>query len=294
MLTTGIDTLVGTANADLFAAYIKDSANSLQSDDNLQGGAGIDTLFADVGTSQGFAITARTTGIETVQIRAQAIDTDTPDNNMQTQEVQIDAQRMQGVTQWENNNSRADLLIEDVRIQADQITKDITIAMVETDPGHVDFGVYFDQLSLRNSSASTSQLNLQVMDTRSVVDGTAPLLNSPYGGFRFTATDATGTSAVITLQSQAIDDAQTYAELSAAFQAAADAQFGVNAVTVTVGTNFTVTDTTTGTLVTGQEIKISASGSYTFTTPAGSGWIANGVVPANSGLHTAYSDESGQ
>ena len=289
-LTMGMDSLTGTTGNDLFNAYINNNSNTLQSNDVINGGLGDgDTLYADIGSSQDFAITARTSGVEHVKIRAQATDSDSPDNNMQTKEVQIDAQRMDGVTTWESNNSRADLLIEDVRIQAKQITKDITIAMVETDPGHVDFGVYFDQLSLRNSSASTSQLNLQVMDTRSVVDGTAPLLNSPYGGFKFTATDVdTGLSSVVELKSAAIDNAQTYAELSAAFQAAADEYFGAGAVTVSVGTNFTVTDTTTGTQVTGQEVKISASGNYTFTTPAGSGWIANGVVPANSGLHTNF------
>lgn len=293
-LTVGVDNLTGTAAADLFNAYILNNANTLQSGDTINGGSGADTLFADIGTSQDFAITAVTSSVETVKIRAQAIDTDKPDNNMQTQEVQIDAQRMSGVTNWENNNSRADLLIEDVRILDSQITKNITITMRETDPGHVDYGVYFDQNSLRTITNNTSQINLEVMDTRSVVNGTAPLLNSPYGGFRFTSTDSNGVATVITLQSQAIDDAQTYAQLVTAFQAAADTTLGVGVVTVSLGANFTATDTTTAQSVTGQTVILKANGAFTFTTPTGSGWLANGVVPANSGLHTNFNQTSSQ
>jgi len=288
-LTTGLDNLVGTAGNDTFTARIVNTSNTAQSADSISGGSGVDRLAMDIGTSQNFAITLETTSVEEVSVRGQANPPDTNNNNMDFNAVQIDAQRMDGVTLWESSNSRSDVIIEDVRIQPSQITKDITIAMVETDPGNVDFGVYFDQLSLRNSSASSSQLNLQVMDTRSVVDGTAPLLNSPYGGFRFTSTStATGVSTVVTLQSVAIDAAQTYAELATAFQNALDAAFTPGSLTATVSTNFTVTDTTTGRAVTGQEIKISTAGAFSFTTPAGSGWLANGTVPANSGLHTNF------
>lgn len=140
---------MGTAGNDTFKAPILDNQNTLQSGDKIDGGAGaLDRLAADVGTSQNFAITAETTGVEQVAIRAQANQTDSGQNNV-AGNVQIDAQRMVGVNQWESNNSRADVLIEDVRILDSQITKNITIAMVETDPGHVDFGVYFDQYSLR-------------------------------------------------------------------------------------------------------------------------------------------------
>jgi len=240
----------------------------------------------DIGTSQRFAITLETTSVERVSVRAQANPFDTNNNNMLTNSVQIDAQRMEGVTTWESSNSRSDVVIEDVRIQPSQITKDITIAMVETDPGNVDFGVYFDQYSLRNSSAATSQLTLEVMDTRSVKAGTAPLLNSPYTGFKFTATEG-GVSKAIELKSQAINDAQTYAQLAAAFQVALNAQFTSGALTASVGDAFTVVDSS-GTPVTGQQIKITTNSAITFSTPGGSGWIADGVVPADSGFHTNF------
>lgn len=292
-LTTSVETTLGTAGNDLFKAFLANGANTLQSGDTIRGGAGTDTLMADVNDLGGEnAIAFTSQAVEKVMLRAQHAGTTNNggDNNLGSAKVAIDAERAAGVNTWEDNNSRADLIIEDVRIQPNQITKDITIVMRETDPGNVDYGVYFDQNSLRNVSSSTSQINLQVMDTRSVDSGTAPLLNSPYGGFRFTSTNtATGVATVVTLQSQAIDDAQTYAQLRDAFQAAADAQFGAGVVNVAIGSNFTVTDTTTGHAVTGSEIVLSTSGAFTFTTPAGSGWIANGVVPANSGLHTNFS-----
>lgn len=299
-LTAGMDTLFGSALADVFTADMAAGVNTLQSGDTINGGAGNDTLHAVLGQNgDAFAITAKTTSVETVIVQAQSREADSGDNNVAGNPidnpinmVKVDAGRMSGVNNWENNNSRADLLIEDVRIADSQITKDITITMRETDPGHVDYYVLFDQNSLRNASASTSQINLQVMDTRAVVDGKAPLLNSPYGGFQFTATDAKGVATVITLKSDAIDAAQTYAELAAAFQTAADKQFGAGVVTVSVGADFTVTDTTTAKSVTGKEVVIKTTSSYAFTTPTGSGWVAAGTVPANSGLHTNFSQGS--
>lgn len=290
ILKSGVETLIGSSANDVFKGITPDA---LSSGDVLHGGAGNDLLDAVLAATP-YAIRAVTTGIETVAISAQAAsgvangDNNIGENSGITDQVTVDAHEMQGVTRWENNNSRADLVIEDVRIASNQITKDITVAMVETDPGNVDYGVYFDQLSLRTTTNSTSQLNLQVMDTASVVAGTAPLLNSPYRGFKFTVTDANGVGGVVTLESDAIDAAQTYAELAAAFQAAANAQFGAGVVTVSVGKDYTATDTTTGTVVSGKEITISAAGAFTFTTPAGSGWVASGVVPANSGLHTNF------
>lgn len=285
VLSSGVETLIGSAANDVFKGITPDA---LSSGDVLHGGAGNDLLDAVLAATP-YAIRAVTTGIETVAVSAQSSAAySNGNNNINQQQVTVDAHEMQGVTKWENNNSRADLIVEDVRIASNQITKDITVAMVETDPGSVDYGVYFDQLSLRTTTNSTSQLNLQVMDTASLVAGTAPLLNSPYRGFKFTVTDANGVTGPVTLESDAIDAAQTYAELATAFQAAADAVFGAGVVTVSVGKAYTATDTTTGTTVSGNEITIAAAGAYTFTTPAGSGWVAAGVVPANSGLHTNF------
>lgn len=281
-LTTGQDNIIGSPAADVFTANIFDNSNTLQSGDKITGGAGVDRLNADIGNSQKFAITPETTGVEQVAIRAQAVAVDSANNNLQNA-VQIDAQRMVGVTQWESNNSRADLLIEDVRILPTQITKDITIAMVETDPGHVDMGVYFDQYSLRSAPAITSGavLRLQLMDTRSSDAGTAKLLNNPYNGFTFKLDAVT-----IAVSSAAIDAAQTYAELQVAVAAAVKAVPALAAFTVTLGNNFTAIDTISGKAQTGQEIVLTNTGAGVVTTDATTGWTAAGVVPSSSGLHT--------
>jgi len=129
-LTTGLDNLVGTAGNDTFTARIVNTSNTAQSADSISGGSGVDRLAMDIGTSQNFAITLETTSVEEVSVRGQANPPDTNNNNMDFNAVQIDAQRMDGVTLWESSNSRSDVIIEDVRIQPSQITKDITIAMV--------------------------------------------------------------------------------------------------------------------------------------------------------------------
>lgn len=284
--TVNQDTINGTAGDDVFQARIINNSNTLQSGDVISGGAGNDTLQADIGNSQNFAITAETTGVETVSIRTQANQTDSGQNNP-AGVVQIDAQRMVGVNQWESNNSRADLVVEDVRILPNQITSDITIAMVETDPGHVDYGVYFDQYSLRNQTSDTSSISLKIMDTKSVAEGGAPLRDSNYGAFTFTYTQG-GTSQVVVLKSQAIQDAQTYPAMVTAFQAALDEAFGAGNASATLGSDFTVVDPVTNTPVTGQTIVLTTKTAAVFSTPAGSGWLADGVAPPTSNFYTDF------
>jgi hypothetical protein len=232
-LKTTQDDLVGTADTDSFQAFIFDNANTLQSGDKIDGGLGIDTLTADIGNSQRFAITPKTDNVENVKIRAQAISTDTTDNNTaSTSEVQIDAERMTGVTHWESNNSRADLLIEDVRILSSQITKDITIAMVETDPGHVDFGFYFDQYSLRSIPTTTSsQVSLQLRDGLAPAD--QPLGNLSVNGLKIML----GGKEII-LTSTGIDDAKTYDQFVTELQKVIAATPEADGLTVVKGDTF--------------------------------------------------------
>lgn len=291
VLTVGMDKLVGGAMNDYFKAYLVAGGNTFQDGDVLDGGAGEDTLFADIDSSeQGFVITGETKGIENVLFRVQNGQSDSGDNNIAGVGI-IDAERMKDVLNWENNNSRADLVIEDIRINDDQITKDITITMRETDPGQVDYGVYFDQNSLRNVSENASQMNLRVLDTYAVAQGLDALKDSPYGAFTFYVSIAGGTSTKVKLESQAMQDAKTLPEMVTAMQAAADAYFGAGAVTVTLGSAYTVKDSVTGNDVTGNEIVVSAKSSAKIvfsTTEAGSGWLATDTVPAVSGLYTSF------
>lgn len=288
-LTLGQDNVTGTPGEDVFNAYIFDNSNSLQSADRIDGGGGKDTLFADMGASQAFAVTPITTSVESVMIRGQSEATAQGQNNPGgTSRVQIDAERINGANWFESNNSRSDVIIEDVRILPSQITKDITIAMVETDPGHVDYGVYFDQYSLRNQTSATSSITLQIMDTGAAARGEAPLKDSNYTAFTFTVTPPGQASRVVKLESDAIQAAQTYAELRAAFQAELDREFGAGVATATLGANFTVVDPLSSTLVTGQSVVLTTQSATVFTTPTGSGWLADGTAPPASNFYTNF------
>ncbi|MDO4769610.1 MAG: hypothetical protein Q4A11_04510 [Brachymonas sp.] len=291
-LSDGKDVLTGSALNDFFKAHIQHNDNTLQSGDVLDGGAGRDVLYADIGNSQNFAITPETRSIEDVKIRSQALGQDSSDGNLNARDVKIDAQRMKDVLNWENIDSRADLVIEDVRINDNQITKDITITMRDTQQGHVDYGVYFDQNSLRNFTNADSQINLRVLDTHNTnLLGSPSLKDSPYGKFVFYAkeTGSPAPFAQITFESQEMQDAQTLGEMVAAMQKLADAQFGPGAVGVELGAIYNVVDSVSGRNVQGREIVIKAHGNITFnTTLADSGWWSNGVVPPVSGLYTDY------
>ena len=286
-LTLGTDNIQGTSGDDVIIARIFGNANSLKSGDKIAGGAGNDTLIADVGDSQGFAITAETTGVENVQIRAQTNQFDAAQNNIGI--TQIDAQRMVGVNRWESNNSRSDLIIEDVRILPNQITKDITIAFVESDPGHVDFGLYFDQLSLRSQSNTTSVLAIEILDTRSAALGTGPLKDNPYDSFAFLIN---GTAIIV--KSPAIDAALTYADLRTAISDQITVLKATQPLlanfTVTLGAEFTRFDTQTGQAVKGNAIVLTDTGGGVLTVNPAAGFATpSGVVPPSSGLHTNIS-----
>lgn len=291
-LTVGQDKLLGTALDDYFKAYIQGGANSFNSGDVLDGGAGNDTLYADIDASEeSFAITGETKGIENVLFRVQNDQFDSGDNNIASVGI-IDAQRMKGVLNWENNNSRADLIIEDVRINDNQITKDITITMRETDPGHVDYGVYFDQNSLRNSTENASQMNLRVLDTYSTAQGKENLLESTYKTFTFMAAINGAAPIKQTFESAEMDAAKTLDEMVVAMQNAADAMYGAGAVSVTLGATYTVKDSVTSNDVQGREIVVATKGTgeVVFSAPegSGSGWGQKGVTPSVSGQYASF------
>lgn len=289
-LTTAVETLIGTSGNDLFQGYIADNGNTLNSGDNIQGGAGVDTLFADIGASQNFAITASTTGVENVTLRVQANGNDGQDNNTKPVTVEIDAQRMNSVSTWTNSNSRADLVIEDVRIADGAKTKDVTIVMESTDPGNVDYGVYFDQHSLRNASTGNTTLTLRIMDTGAAgqaATAATPLLNNPYDQFKL---GINGVLSTIQLDKTAVAAADTYAALLTVFQ---NALTGTG-IAVSLGADFTVTDPISNTQVTGKEIVLLGGAGAAITSPAGSGWYntTGAAVPPTSNIYTTYTTGS--
>jgi len=232
-LTVDRDIMVGNAYDNDFYAGIIDNANTLQNGDMLTGGAGSDALYADIGGSSLFAIAPVTDSIETFSARAQSLNVDFSDNNISgTQNTQamakIDAENMSGVIRYEDIDSRADLIIEDVNILPNQITSDVTIAMTSTDPGNVDFAVYFDQHSLVAAGDDTiggKEVFLKIMDVQGA-DATAdPLSDLPLSGVEFAMNDGStvrvaGASTPGDPDSDAITAATSYAELVDALNAA--------------------------------------------------------------------------
>lgn len=315
-LTIGQDKFVGSAVNDMFLARTINNGNTLQDGDQIDGGAGNDTLVADLHAFNDSdvldsAITPVLTNVETVVIRAQS----TPPgigngglaniggNNLSTSGVFIDAQRSlavdslntvtaaAGVTRWESNSSRSDVIIEDVRIGNSQKTSDVTIAFVESDPGNVDFGVYFDQHSLRNASSGSSTLTIQLIDTGAAgVTATAatPLLNQPYDTFKFAVNGAmTSVSLNPAGDNTVAAKADTYEQLLAAFNKALE---GTGA-TAALGADFTVTDPISNKPVTGKSIVLTGGAGIVITDPVGSGWFntTGAAVPPTSNIYTTFS-----
>lgn len=288
------DYVVGTPGDDIINAYEFDTFGTLQSGDFVDGGAGRDLLYADM-VNDNTAVTPITKNVETLAFRAQTTGSGSGDNNTSNANVIIvDAQRIDGELRYENNNSRADLVIEDVRIAPSQITKDITIAMVETDPGNVDFGVYFDQHSLRASSSASATLELRVLDQFGVqTDPTKPLLDNPYDGVGFTYS---GVGVQLRSPAHDLRTAENYTDFLTILQALLAAEPHTNGatgkpvVTAALGPTFTVT-ASNGVEVTGTSIILTASGSGVSFAPGT--WIASGGVPADSSVYTGQIVASG-
>jgi hypothetical protein len=290
---TGQENLVGTVFDDTFSVTLQAAAPGLPAQGSFDGLAGTDLLNAvlqSASASIDTNSTARlvTRGVETISLQSQYTGNLPAGSARDNVGTRLDASGTVGVMQWESKGSGADLAIDNVRIRDDQVTKDITITMRDTAAGQVDYGVYFDQNWLRNSASTTEVIRLELINTRSAAAGFAPLLGSPYDGFVFTVTDKnSGIPKSILLLSIAIKSAQTYAELAAAYQNALDAALGVGAISVSVGSDFTMIDTKSGKPVTGQQINLTATGSLALTTPAGSGFLSTSSVPPDF-FHTNF------
>ena len=302
-LTTNQDFFIDGVNStdfnDLYNAYIFDNQNTAQSGDMIDGGTGTDRLEADIGNSQNFAITLDTNSVEQFAVRAQANNNDDDSDNNMNSNVQIDAERMIGTDWYESNNSRADVVIEDVRIErkdayndaTDQITKDITVAMVSTDPGDVDLDVYFDQASLvKEGDNSANSITLSVSNQVEVSDYDVlnPLKDIPYTDVMFTVN---GQNVVLNLD---LTSVTTYDEMWTAMQTAFNAEKAINPLL----SNVTMTKTDdTDTFFSKDGIARTAD-EYVLTidngtiTPATTGWLAEGGLPSTNafGANVAVGD----
>ena len=284
LLTRGQDTLAGGAAIDTFHALAGAAGDTLQSGDVVNGGSGNrDRLNADISAGQALAVAPELASIEHVVLHGLSSSAAT---GMAAHRVVVDATRSTGVTHWESSNSARDVLIEGVGSISGS-TADITVAMVGTDAGNVDFGVYFKQALLGQVVQQNEVLRLQLLDARNAGAGKAPLLETPYDGVAFFYKGI-----LVKLQSKAIDAAQTYDELVAAFQVTVAATPGLGGITVSKGPLFTITSTfEPWKTLTGTEILLTASdGSELSAVGVGAGWLSSGAVPDTGGsIHTSMS-----
>lgn len=255
-LTTGNDVgpdfVGGSGNTTFNAPVVQNQtgsgqlANTFETGDVLNGGGGTNVLNATlissgaigIGGFEGPSISATTTNIQQVFLRGQNVNfTDFASNP--TASSTVDAEMMSGVEQWWSNNSRANIVVEDIRTRP----IDTTFGMRLTDP-QVGFFNYFNPLFLDGDLTNESALSIVIQEiTGGVVSNELDNISVVQVNFNYNGAD-------ISLQSAAIQAADTWADLAVALQAEVDAE-GLDAVTVTHQGNglFVFNDTSGGTFV---------------------------------------------
>ncbi|WP_293267677.1 hypothetical protein [Neptunomonas sp.] len=285
-LTTGQDMLTGSAGNDAFTAWIFNNSNSAQSGDVINGGAGTDTLMAEIGNSQAQAISLKTESVEVAHFRAQAEATDSADNDIQDGgtdgqdgQVQIDAQDMNGTKQYWSTDSRANLVIEDVR----EDSHTTTLGFRNADAGDVNYEVYYDtdHITAPDGTTAGSQLFLELLDLESMADDGTPLSNNPYNGFKFTIDGVEHTVA------GAAPVTTTYVALLADLNAALDLA-GLTSISASLGETFSKFNSDDGLKYEGTQIVLTNTGSEEL---GAVGWTTpTGDLPADTNIHTAILD----
>lgn len=282
MLTVDQDIMTGTSGNDMFNAYLVDNANTFQSGDIINGGAGTDSLYIELGTSQTYAIAGKTQSIENVYVRNQANAADDWDNGTNASGIgakeasDIDAQDMVGVKEWWSVDSRADLQIEDVRSDS-HLT---TIGVRNTDAGDVDYEVYFDHATAFDPTSAGATLYLRILDLQSMQEDGTPLGTNPYNGVSFKVDGVT-----VTAKADAAFTG-TFAEMVAELNASLVSQ-GYSNLTVALGSTYSAIKADTGVAYTGTELVITNSAAGVLTT---GGWTTpDGSLPATNNMYTTQS-----
>lgn len=202
-LTTQPDDYTGTNGND----YIVARPGTLGDLDTIDGGAGNDTLYAYLDANN-VASTPWISNVENIWVRGQGHqNTDDGDNNISTNagwNVSLDLGDTTGMTKLVNDNSRSDIAIEDVRTDSNKMT----IGFYDTDPGNVDFGVFFNSQNIKEyGGGSTGTLSLQLMDVKNAQTNDQYLTEQPFNKFTFYYTADGGSKETIQLVFRSADEA---------------------------------------------------------------------------------------
>lgn len=299
-LTDGIDNLTGNSLDNAFNAPVVQNnlgalSNTFETGDTLNGGAGTDTLNADltavgsISQPYGPAISATTSSVEIINFRVQAGNDDTGGQSHQGSE--IDAENMSGVQQFWDTNSRSNLQIEDIRTSPEQLT----FGMQSTDPGQTgapvgcvdpkeqstdhykgwnynqnggaDYRVYFspDQVGA-STTPIDSKLTLTLVDADAVSHPATPLANVPVSAVVF---KLEGVQYVVGGTTALAAPANTYEQFATNLQADLKKIPALADIVVTLNPDHTITLTDP------------KGGTFT---PVGYQWVDNIVPPAGT-LH---------
>ena len=192
-LTSGTDKgadFTGTDDADTFDASIAQNSftggisNTLSSADKLDGGAGTDTLNAEVVAEFVGAVTNQQSVID-VQPQTKDIEIVTFEARDDNSVVTVDAKDMTGVEKIGSLFSDGDLIIENLTTLSDEgvirNTSDMTITMDHTDnmnsdKNASDLTVYFDEDYLNTTtSTSGSTLTLKISNVLNMENNVNPV-----------------------------------------------------------------------------------------------------------------------
>lgn len=279
-LTTGADNLTGTNGNDMFVAYAYGNENSLNTGDRINGGAGnADTLFADlVGTEIALMPIVNNVEIIKFQVQHEGVSGGVSNNV----NGYIDAQRISGSYGADGNmqiwsvDSRDDLVIEDVRV----LSTKMIVGMQNTDPGAIDYEFYFDGQHIVSKETKTDgNLYLELIDSQGALKG-SPLLENAYDTVKFHYNNE-----YYSVNFGTVDGADAdYQDIVDAINAKLT-EMGLN-ITAKLGSTFTQYDGLSGQPVTGTQIVLEGSGTFSITNTTGEerdGWEASkGLNPDNS------------
>jgi hypothetical protein len=206
MLTAGTDTLTGSSSSDNFTAYLSQNAtaggvsNTLSSADRLDGGAGSDSLFAQLvaeffGTTGDNQIDVQPTTRSIESVLFEARDSGSNDVNANTR-VTVDAKNMTGIDSIGSSYSDGDLVIENLTTLTDsgtiRNTEEITVVMDHTDNFNSDgdasdLTVLFDEDYLVAGQTSYDTTNYWIEDrANAALDASQPMKNINIDGISFT------------------------------------------------------------------------------------------------------------